>query len=75
MESNSEFTGTHRIILPEGYMDSIEFAVELYQDQIADVAANLDVDNLEVSRTNKVLGFSVAAVAIWLLPASWMTCL
>ena len=74
MDKQSEFTGTHRIVLPSGYMDSIEFAVDLYKDQLAEVAANLEVDSLRVSATRRFFRYSVLGLAVWLLPASWMTC-
>ena len=75
MDKQAEFSGTHRIVLPSGYMDSIEFAVDLYKEQIADVAANLEVDSLRVSATHRFIRNSLLGLAVWLLPASWMTCL
>ena len=75
MDKQPEFTGTHRVVLPKGYMDTIEFAVDLYKDQISDVAANLEVEALEVSVAHRIFRNSMLGLAVWLLPASWTTCI
>ena len=42
MDAKPAYTGTHKVVLPAGYLNSIEAAVELHAEQIASVAANLD---------------------------------
>ena len=75
MDSNSDFTGTHRILLPSGYMDSIEFAVDLHRDQIARVAANLDIKSLELTFAQKLIRYGLAILTVWLVPVAWITCI
>jgi hypothetical protein len=69
------YTGTHKVVLPAGYLDSIEAAVEVHAERIASVAANLDFPGLPLCTSQRVLRFGIRSVAIWMMPAGWMTCL
>jgi len=75
MDVKPDYTGTHKVVLPIGYMNSIEAVFELYEDEIAAVAANLDCPGLRLSKTQRLLRFTVAGLGIWLIPVIWLTCL
>ena len=76
MESNTEYTGSHVVLLPANYLDSIDAAVELNEEAIDAVAANLDdVQGVTLRPAQRLMRSGLAALAIWLAPAGWMTCL
>ena len=74
-DKKAEFSGTHRVVLPSGYMDSIDFAVNLYREQLSAVATNLEVQSLKLSTTQKIFRYSLIGLIVWLAPASWMICI
>ncbi len=67
-----EFSGNDRIVIPSGYLASIDAAVEMHSEQIDAVAVNLEVASLESSRSRRLLWRGILAVALWLAPAIWM---
>lgn len=76
MASNPDYSGTHLVLLPSDFMDSIDVAVELNEDAIEAVAANLDeVDGITLKPTQRLLRSGLAGLAIWLVPTIWMICL
>jgi len=74
MQTTPEYTGINKVVLPSGYLDSIEAACDFYQDEIAAVAANLDYPGLRLTRIQKALRQILAGLAVWLLPVCWLTC-
>ena len=75
MDAKPAYTGTHKVVLPAGYLNSIEAAVELHAEQIASVAANLDCPGLQLSGSQCAFRRGILSLAIWLAPAGWMVCL
>jgi hypothetical protein len=75
MGTGSEYTGTHQVILPSGYLDTIDAAIDLYEDEIMAVAANLKVEGLELSIFQRLVRSMLSGLAIWLAPAGWMICI
>ena len=74
MAADTDYTGTHQVFLPKDYLNSVDAAIGLYQEDIAAVAANLDVEGLKTSPTRRLIRGSLAGCALWLAPAIWITC-
>ncbi len=74
MDGKSDYTGTHKVILPADYMNSIEAVCELHSDQLSAVAMNLDCPGLRLSVAQKLLRLTFAGLCIWLIPGIWLTC-
>ena len=75
MESDqADFTGTHAVILPKNYLQSLEAAAELYEDELAEATGDLTVENLRPDRSWHVFGNLILGLAAWLGPVYWMTC-
>ena len=75
MNVQAEYTGTHKVILPPDYMNSVEAVCDLHEEAIADAALSLDIPGLRTTRKRRVLRISLVALAVWLAPAFWLTCL
>jgi hypothetical protein len=75
MAASAEYTGTHKVVLPPDFLNSIDVAVELYEDDIAAVAANLNVSGLKTTVSRAVTRVVSAGFIIWLLPVGWSTCI
>lgn len=75
MDVGKEYTGTHKVILPPDYLNSIDAVCELYEDRITEAGASLDIPGLQLSAGQRAFRWTLAAVAIWLIPAVWLTCL
>lgn len=75
MNANLDYTGTHKVVLPVDYMNSIDAVCELYEDQIAAVGTNLDIPGLRLTLTQRLLRITAGALIVWLIPAIWLTCL
>ncbi len=75
MISATEYDGDDCVVLPANYLSSVDAAVELYEDDLAEAAANLDVDGLKRSFAQFVVNRGFAASLLWLLPAAWAVCI
>lgn len=72
MTANTDFDGDQCVVLPENYLQSAKAASEIYEDDLASVATNLEVDNL-----SKAPGFfhgTLIATLLFMLPSIWMAC-
>jgi hypothetical protein len=75
MVASADYTGTHKVVLPADFLNSIDAAVDLYEDDIAAVAANLNVSGFKATVGRGVIRVASAGLIIWLLPVSWSTCI
>ncbi len=75
MTASADYTGTHKVVLPPDFLNSIDAAVDLYEDDIAAVAANLNVSGLKTTIGRVVIRVMSAGVIIWLLSVAWSTCI
>lgn len=72
MASNADYTGTHKVVLPADYMNSVEAVCELYEERIDEVGTNLDnIPGLRLTWSQRLFRFSVLALVLWLLPMIW----
>jgi len=69
-----EYTGTHQIVLPKNFLQSADAAAELYEEQLSAVDRNLEVEQFRTSPAQRLAASTAVGVAIWLVPAAWMTC-
>jgi len=74
MNTKPDYTGTHKVVLPVDYMNSIDAVCELYEDRIAAVGTNLDIPGLRLTVTQRLVRITVVALIVWLIPAIWLTC-
>ena len=74
MSQEAEFKGNKFVVLPKDYLNSVESAVEMHAEQIAAVAANLDVRDINVGLGRRLLRLGVLGTALWLVPVIWMIC-
>ena len=74
MDRNSEYTGTHKVVLPSGYMNSVEAVFELYDEQLAAVGNDLNCPGLNLTTAQKIIRSGMATLGIWLIQAIWITC-
>ncbi len=74
MDTKSDFTGKHKVILPADYLNSIEAVCEFHEDQINAVPANLSIPGLRVSGTQRLFRFTSVGLGIWLIPVIWLIC-
>jgi len=75
MNAKTAYTGTHKVVLPADYLNSIESAVEMHADRIASVAANLDFPGTQNSASQRLMRCGILSIAVWMVPVSWVTCL
>ena len=74
MDDQKEFTGTHAVVLPKDYLQSLEAATELYEDQLASQPGDLTVESLRPDRPWHLFGSLILGLLAWLAPVYWMTC-
>lgn len=74
MDAKHEFTGTHKVILPADFMNSIEAVCEVHEEHIASVGTNLDIPGLRLTWKQRLLRLTVAGLVIFLIPTIWLTC-
>jgi len=74
MDAKTDYTGTHKVVLPTNFLNSVDAAVELYEDDIAGVAADLSVAGMPSRRRHRFLAF-VFGLLIALLPGDWLSLL
>ncbi len=72
MNQESTYSGDERVVLPKGYLGSIDAAVDMHAEEIDAVAVNLDVAALELSFFQRLLRRGTLALAIWLTPVVWV---
>jgi hypothetical protein len=75
MTASTDYTGTHKVVLPPDFMNSIDAAVDLYEDDIAAVAANLSVSGLKSDVGRGAIRIVSVGVFLWFLPVGWSTCI
>ena len=75
MRVDDDFDGDQCIVLPSNYMASVDAAVELYDDDIAQRSTGFDVSGLEYGLGRTLLRVAIAALAFWLLPSVWIHCI
>lgn len=71
--AEKEFDGDRCMVLPSGYLQSAEAAVDIYEDDLAEVANNFEVENLE-KRPGFFKGV-FGAVLLWAAPSIWTVCI
>ena len=74
MRVDDEFDGDQCVVLPSNYMASVDAAVELYDEHIAQNSTNFNVRGLEYGIGRLLFRVAVAALIFWLLPAVWVHC-
>ena len=72
-DDDAEFSGDDCVVLPKDYLNSAEAVSEIYEEELADAASNLHVDNLG-SDPGFFSGTFIAAL-LWMIPSTWMVCL
>lgn len=74
MEDDRDYTGTHAVVLPKDYLQSLEAASELYEEELSSAVSDLEVDSLAPDRRwHMRFGVTLGAL-VWLAPACWITC-
>jgi len=69
MVSNEDYTGTHKVVLPADYMNSVEAVCDLYEDRIDEAGMNLDnIPGLRLSWSQRLFRLGLLALVLWLLP-------
>lgn len=71
MSKDADFDGDRCVVLPANYLQSVTAATEIYEDELARVSMNLDVESF--SGPGFFSGTLTAAV-LWALPSLWMAC-
>jgi len=68
MHADTEYTGTHKVVLPPDFMNSIEAVCDLHEDHLNEVGTSLEIPGLRLSWTQRLWRFTLFGVAVWLLP-------
>ena len=68
----NEFDGDQCVVLPKNYLQSARAVSEIYEDQLAKVATNLEIEHL--SNKRRFFSGCLSAVLLWVLPSCWMIC-
>jgi len=68
MDAIQEYTGTHKVVLPVDYMNSIEAVCDVHAEHIVAVGTNLDIAGLRLTWAQRLLRLTVAALIVWLIP-------
>jgi len=74
MRVKDEYDGDQCVILPTNYLASVDAAVELFDEDLAQASKNLEVSGLEYGLGRALLRVGTIVAAIWLVPAVWMHC-
>jgi hypothetical protein len=72
MSAQTEFNGDECVVLPKGYLKSAGAVSEIYDEELAKVAVNFEVDNW--TRPRFFRGTLIAAL-VWAIPSVWSVCL
>jgi hypothetical protein len=70
--AQTEFDDDQRVVLEENYLNSAEAVSEIYEEELAKVANNLEVDSLR-----QAPGFfrgTLLATLLWAIPSAWTIC-
>ena len=68
----TDFEGDRCVVLPKNYLQSAQAVSEIYEDDLAKVATNLDVDNL--SKKRGFFSGCLLAALLWIVPSVWTIC-
>lgn len=71
MSASADYTGTHKVVLPLNYMDSVEAVCDLHEDRIAEAALSLDIPELRTTMFQRLVRFAFVAALLWLIPVNW----
>ena len=71
MDGDKEYTGTHKVVLPPDFMNSIEAVCEVHEEHISAVGTNLEIPGLQLTWTQRLLRLAVAVVIVSLIPVIW----
>lgn len=71
MSAEAEYTGTHKVVLPLNYMNSVEAVCDLHEESIAAAALSLDIPELRTNTLQRLVRFAFAAVLLSLIPVNW----
>jgi len=66
-----EFSGDECVVLPADYLKSPKAVSEIYADELANVANNLEIDEWHA---RSFLHGTVTATVLWVLPSLWTVC-
>jgi hypothetical protein len=75
MHVDDEFDGDQCVILPTNFMTSVDAAVELYDEDIAQRSTSFQVSGLEYGLGRLLFRLAVISMLFWLLPSYWMHCI
>lgn len=68
MEANAEYTGTHKVVLPSDFMNSIEAVCDLHEERINEVGTSLDIPGLRLTWSQRLFRLTLVGLMIWLIP-------
>ena len=69
-----EFDGNVCLVLPRNFLQTADAASELYEDELARVATNLEVDGLRPSPLRHAALRMLAVAVVWLGVSPWIVC-
>ena len=72
-DTSTEFNGDQCMVLPVEFLQSADAAAEIYEDEIAQVVTNLDVQSLD--QTPGFFQGTLLAAVLWAVPVAWTICL
>ena len=75
MKVDDEFDGDQCVVLPTNYMASVDAAVELYDDDIAQNSTNFNVSGLEYGLGRLMFRVTLVGGLLWLVPSIWALCI
>jgi hypothetical protein len=67
-----DFDGDKCVVLPKNYLQSAQAVSEIYEDELTEIATNLEVDSLR--RRPRVFRALLLALLVWAAPSVWMIC-
>ena len=71
MSEKDEFDGDACVVLPKNYLSSAEAVAEIYEDELSEAAASLEVDNLGP----RFLKGTLLVPVLWALSSIWTVCI
>ena len=72
MAAEDDFAGDQCVVLPKGFLESVEAAVDIHEDELAGVVSNLEVESLTY-RPRFFRGWLLATL-LFSAPALWTVC-
>jgi hypothetical protein len=67
-----EYTGSHKVTLPADFMETVEAVVELFEDEIAEVAVDPNLSGMQTLNQHRFLA-GIVGLVVCLLPPDWIT--